>query len=70
MYFLNSGTIEVYTKDGFSKLLREPGDFFGKTRRLRDLLTVRDGVDTTRYSHLLRCNACSLIRRRGTAQSQ
>jgi serine/threonine protein kinase len=30
MYFLNSGSIEVYTRDGFTKLLRKPGDFFGE----------------------------------------
>ena len=30
MYFINSGSIEVYTLDGFSKVLRKPGDFFGE----------------------------------------
>lgn len=30
MYFLNSGTIEVYTRDGFTKNLRKSGDFFGE----------------------------------------
>jgi Cyclic nucleotide-binding domain len=29
-YFLNSGAIEVFTKDGFSKILRRPGNFFGE----------------------------------------
>lgn len=36
MFFLNSGTIEVYTRDGFSKLLRQPGEFFGKRRQYED----------------------------------
>lgn len=30
MYFINSGSIEVYTRDGFTKTLRTPGDFFGE----------------------------------------
>jgi serine/threonine protein kinase len=30
MYFINSGSIEVYTRDGFTKILRKPGDFFGE----------------------------------------
>jgi CRP-like cAMP-binding protein len=30
MYFINSGTIEVYTRDGFNKTVRKAGDFFGE----------------------------------------
>ena len=30
MYFLNSGSVEVYTKDGFSADIRKSGDFFGE----------------------------------------
>lgn len=29
-FFLSSGAIEVSTKDGFSKVLRKPGDYFGE----------------------------------------
>jgi serine/threonine protein kinase len=30
MYFLNSGSVEVFNKDGFYKTLRQPGSFFGE----------------------------------------
>jgi serine/threonine protein kinase len=30
MYFLNSGSIEVYTSDGLHKMVRKAGDFFGE----------------------------------------
>jgi serine/threonine protein kinase len=30
MYFINSGSIEVYTSDGFNKTVRKAGDFFGE----------------------------------------
>jgi serine/threonine protein kinase len=30
MYFINSGSIQVYTRDGFNKIMRKPGDFFGE----------------------------------------
>lgn len=30
MFFINSGSVEVYTSDGFRKVLREPGSFFGE----------------------------------------
>lgn len=30
MYFINSGKVEVYTKDGFTRNIRSQGDFFGE----------------------------------------
>jgi CRP-like cAMP-binding protein len=29
-FFLNSGVIEIYSKEGFKKVVRKPGDFFGE----------------------------------------
>jgi CRP-like cAMP-binding protein len=30
MFFLNSGSVQIFTKDGFSKIMSKPGDFFGE----------------------------------------
>jgi CRP-like cAMP-binding protein len=40
-FFLNSGAIEIYAKDGFKKVVKKPGDFFGE-----GALISQDGLRT------------------------
>jgi serine/threonine protein kinase len=57
MYFINSGSVEVYTKDGFSEKIMKPGSFFGE-----GALLDQDGKHSTSVRCLTPVHAIEVSR--------